>query len=294
MEGNDKLIRLQIARTGTFGASGNQITSQDLQDVVDSFDGRCPVSLGHYMARQDWWPCWGNVENLQLVEADGDNRILVGDVSVKPELWEAIKTGFYPGWSVSIPPRASDGKRYLHHLAFLGSTPPAIRDLKILASADGSIPEDSILVERDNPAFGFSDQAIYSASDFADAPTEILASGEEKEEETGEPDFKDDGKASGKVVEKARAIYSRSIKDSLDKAVEGRLPAGMNGKLHEFADLALSSFDFADEEEEPRILKLFKEIVSSMDRLPAAGRMNFSDVGSPEEKVDMAELARRF
>ena len=35
-------------------------------------------------------------------------------------------------WSASFKRRASDGKYYLHHLAFLGEVPPKIKDLKIL------------------------------------------------------------------------------------------------------------------------------------------------------------------
>lgn len=31
---DDKLVRLQIARTGTFGADGRTIVLQDLQDVI--------------------------------------------------------------------------------------------------------------------------------------------------------------------------------------------------------------------------------------------------------------------
>lgn len=308
----DKLIRLQIARTGVFGANGSTITRQNLQDVVDTFDGKGPISLGHYMAKQDWWPSWGNVENLMLEQGEGEDATLVADISVRSVLWDAIKEGFYPGWSVSIPERASDGKRYLHHLAFLGSMPPAIRDLNILKTADGDeIPKDAIKVQGEQ-GFSFDDIADYSKTDFSDEPKEITggeggdpedeppvaetppADPEPKQEKPVENEFADKG---NKAIEKARKIYSSSVKASLDAAVEGKLPAGMKDKLHEFADLALESYDFADEAEEPRIITLFKEIVASMKSLPKPGRTNFSDVplsSGNETKIDRAALARKF
>lgn len=76
---DDKLVRLQIARTGTFGADGRTIVLQDLQDVIDTFDGRAPISLGHYVARQDWMPSWGNVENLMLVST-GEGEATLSDL----------------------------------------------------------------------------------------------------------------------------------------------------------------------------------------------------------------------
>ena len=82
----DKLIRLQIARTGSFGADGRTVTTQDLQDVIDTFDGRCPISLGHYAARKDdWWPSWGNVENLTLEKTEDGNAVLIGDTVIGDE-----------------------------------------------------------------------------------------------------------------------------------------------------------------------------------------------------------------
>lgn len=316
----DKLIRLQIARTGTFGADGRTIVRQDLQDVLDTFDGKAPISLGHYAARQDWMPSWGNVENLMLEAGDGEEATLVADISIRDVLWDAIKSGFYPGWSVSIPTKP-DGKHYLHHLAFLGAMPPAIRDLKIIETADGDMPEGSIKISGE-PGFNYSDQVLFCSSDFSDEPKELdikpetakeeVKDGreepgeekgskednregskkEEKNEDKTDQGFSDNGNKA--FLEKARKVYSSSVKAKLDKAVEGRLPAAMKDKVHEFADLALSSWDFADAEEEPRIITLFEEILSSISALPKPGRMNFSDEERDVGKVDVSNLANKF
>ena len=165
----DKLFRLELAHTGTFGADGNSITKQDLKEVVETFDGRVPISLGHYMTkRDDWWPSWGNVDSVMMTEdPNGEDATLIGDISIREELAEALKSGYYPGWSVSIPARASDGKRYLHHLAFLGAMPPAIRDLKILGDGTDGMPDDAIKLD-DLTAFDDSALSYFNFSDVGD------------------------------------------------------------------------------------------------------------------------------
>ncbi|MCF7940436.1 MAG: hypothetical protein K9M84_02385 [Spirochaetia bacterium] len=42
-------------------------------------------------------------------------------------LSDAYDQGLYTGKSISLPARASDGKWYIHHLAFLGAVPPKIK-----------------------------------------------------------------------------------------------------------------------------------------------------------------------
>lgn len=300
------LMRLEIARTGIFGATGTPITKRDLQDVVETFDGKAPISLGHYMARQDWWPSWGNVENIYLKEdANGTDATLVADISVLDPLYEAIKDGFYPGWSVSIPERAADGKRYLHHLAFLGATPPKIRDLKSVIPLTDVPPENSIKVGGEG--FAYADCLEFSSHDFADfAVSELDEDGNEVKlgqegkgsEGTGGSAFSD---TDSPIVKKAKAVYSRSIKDRLDAALKDKIPVGKMALVHSFADEALKDFDFADDAlEQPAIVKLFLDIVEAMDAKRAApepGRMNFSDIagGTPDDsKIDRNALAAKF
>ena len=295
MDDKKKLFRLEIARTGTFGAGGNPITLQDLRDVIETFDGKAPISLGHYMAKQDWWPAWGNVENLSLSEdPNGTDGVLVADISVQEVLADAIRNGFYPGWSVSIPARAADGKRYLHHLAFLGSVPPAIRDLRIIATADGVAPDNSIRVEGAE-GFQYSDQAFFDRTDFSDGIHEIDTDGhviDDLEGKSGSPDFSDTGNEAAK---KLRKLYKASVRKQLDAALEGRIPAGMKGRVHEFADMACESFDFSDEAEMPPIISLFLELSEAMGReRPRTGRTDFSDIGGDSDSIDRNRLARMF
>ena len=309
---NTKLIRLEIAKTGTFGAQGSTITAEDLKEVIETFDGKCPVSLGHYMTKQDWWPQWGNVENITLEERENGEAVLIGDISVNEVLYEAMKEGFYPSWSVSIPQRAADGKRYLHHLAFIGATPPKIRDLKLFSVADGTAPENSIKVEGEG--FSFEDYASYSYADmgiegFQEAEEEKTEKQEKEDEKPGEPkEEKEAGKnESGKddfadspAMKTARKIFNSAIKSKLDEALKDELPPAMMDKVHEFADLACDDFDFADGVEQPAIISLFLDIVDAMKNTPAVktGRMDFADVeGAPkpfDSKIDTRRMAEKF
>ena len=145
----------------------------------------------------------------------------------------------------------NDGKRYLHHLAFIGATPPKIRDLKLFSVADGTAPENSIKVEGEG--FSFEDYASYSYADmgiesFREAGEEESEKPEKKNEKSEdtkeeEEDEKDEsGKndfADSPAMKTARKIFNSAIKSKLDEALKDKLPPAMMGKVHEFADLAV-------------------------------------------------------
>ncbi len=250
----DKVLkRMELARTGSFGPDGAAVTLQNLQDVVDTFDGKCPVSLGHYMTKQDWWPSWGNVETIELVkDINGIDGVLHGDVSMQPVLAEAINSGFYTGWSISIPARASDNKRYLHHLAMLGSVPPKIRELKLLASVEAK-PDNAI--DPKGVGMDFSDQAFYNFSDF----------GEEGEKEVKTNTEPKQSSAAAKPLETSAAT----------KPVD---TSAVNAQTTDFADDLLKG-------REERAKAAYKSGIQAKvvgeigSRWPAARRMN--SVSSP-------------
>ncbi len=307
----DKVLkRMELARTGSFGPDGAAVTLQNLQDVVDTFDGKCPVSLGHYMTKQDWWPSWGNVETIELVkDINGIDGVLHGDVSMQPVLAEAIDSGFYSGWSISIPARASDNKRYLHHLAMLGSVPPKIRELKLLASVEVK-PDNAIDAKGEGMAF--SDQAFYNFSDFGKGgeqevktntdPAQVT-SAKPAETPAAKPaatDFADD-QLKGRE-ERAKAAYKSGIQSKVVGEIGSRWPAGKKDELCEFADKLVDShdYDFADEGENKGkgLVDLFINLIKGMADKPAPkpGRATeFADPGqAPEAKIDRADMALKF
>jgi hypothetical protein len=307
----DKVLkRMELARTGSFGPDGSAVTLQNLQDVVDTFDGKCPVSLGHYMTKQDWWPSWGNVETIELVkDVNGIDGVLHGDVSMQPVLAEAINSGFYTGWSISIPARASDNKRYLHHLAMLGSVPPKIRELKLLASVEAK-PDNAI--DPKGVGMDFSDQAFFNFSDFEKkGEKEVKTSTDPKQPPTAKPaeapvavtatDFADD-QLKGRE-ERAKAAYKSGTQAKVVGEIGNRWPAGKKDELCEFADklVDVHDYDFADEGENKgkSLVDLFIGLIKGMSpaAIPPTGRSKeFSDTGTnkPAESVDRASMANKF
>jgi hypothetical protein len=312
------LKRMELAKTGSFGADGAAITLANLQDVIDTFDGKCPVSLGHYMTKQDWWPSWGNVETVQLVkDPDGVNGILYGDVSFNSLIAEAIDSGFYPGWSVSIPARAADGKRYLHHLAMLGSIPPKIRDMQVIAQVGGTKPDNAI--DTKGEGMQFADQAFYSFSDFPKTPTTSEPPKDQSVEEPTaaailpevpqpavppEPKKPDGTEFSDQLAQRearARSVYKEGVKARLISEIGERWPAGRRDQVVEFTDMLVDihDYDFADsgDKKEKSLVDLFVELIKGMTATaqPKPGRsMEFSDPGRQPETVDRANLAQRF
>lgn len=133
-----RVIRtLELARVGKWGKNSDEITEKDLRDAVETFAGRMPVSIGHDAMYRDNAPKFGDILSVELSD---DGKTLAGEVEFSKELDILYRDGKYDGWSVSLPRRAKDGKTYLHHLAFIGATPPKIpglKELKTFQFADG-------------------------------------------------------------------------------------------------------------------------------------------------------------
>jgi hypothetical protein len=89
-----------------------------------------------------------------------ESGTIIPDVEFNELAAEAFEQGLYTGWSISIPRRAADGKRYIHHLALLGAVPPKIRDLKILQEMRRPVSADfADISASDTFCYTFSDQA---------------------------------------------------------------------------------------------------------------------------------------
>ena len=71
-------------------------------------------------------------------------KTLLGEVEEQDELSAAVDAGYYPDVSIGAKQRASDGKMYLHHLAYLGDEPPQIKDLESQIAENLSEAEKNI------------------------------------------------------------------------------------------------------------------------------------------------------
>jgi hypothetical protein len=130
-----KAVRtLELARTGEWGQDGSAITRKDLAEAAETFAGRPPLTVGHIPKDQKEGPRYGQVLAVSLAD---EGNTLVGRVEFGDAANEAYAAGLFDQWSVSIPRRGKDGKRYLHHLALLGETPPKIPGLRELDAVSG-------------------------------------------------------------------------------------------------------------------------------------------------------------
>jgi len=212
-----KKLKRELAHVGMFGQDGTKVTEQDLAEVAETFDGKGPISLGHTLA--DWMPKFGDVRKVELSE---DGKSLTGELEINDVLADAVDEKWYEDLSVGLPCRASDGKHYLHHVAFLGAVPPKIRDLKVFADIG----------------------VVYCGDDaeipmFADTPQPPAAS-----TSPAAPD--DVAKALQRLADKGRSGWVlRDVLDSLDSLVTAatemllggaKIPDSLRDQVQNFAD----------------------------------------------------------
>jgi len=124
-----KIRKREIAKVGIFGPKDNPqiVNEKDLQEIVETFAEikKAPISLnGHWPDPSS--PRLGNVVGVSY---DATTQTLTGEIEEEDALAESVDAGYYPDVSIGAKQRASDGKMYLHHLAYLGEEPPAIKDL---------------------------------------------------------------------------------------------------------------------------------------------------------------------
>jgi len=124
-----KIRKRKLAKPGIYGSVENPqiVNEKDLREIAETFPEitKAPISMnGHWPDPSK--PRLGNVVALSF---DETSKVLSGDVEEQDALFQAVEEGFYPDVSIGAKRRASDGKMYLHHLAYLGEEPPAIKDL---------------------------------------------------------------------------------------------------------------------------------------------------------------------
>jgi hypothetical protein len=124
-----KTRKREIAKAGIFGSKDNPqiVNEKDLKEIAETFAEikKAPVSLnGHWPD-----PASPRLGNVVSVSYDEKAQTLTGEIEEEDALAESVDAGYYPDVSIGAKQRASDGKMYLHHLAYLGEEPPAIKDL---------------------------------------------------------------------------------------------------------------------------------------------------------------------
>jgi len=327
-----KTVKRELAHTGMFGPDGTVITKADLADCEQTFDGKCPVTLGHKLA--DWMPKFGNVKSVELLE-DGDS--LSGEVEMHDELADAVDEKFYDDISVGIQTRKKDGKKYLHHLAFLGAIPPKIRDLKIFSDAStlclgdedvvsySSTPDqitEAIRRIADKGRAGWALEDVLKAlGDLTSWCMEMVASGAKipdtltqqlqqfsdtvtakggKEKSVEEAKLMEENAQLKKDLADAKLANLASVKAGLVTAMEGKIPKGKQDLVLSLAD-ALSDgeeIELSDAEgkkEKTNPLDILKKVIEAIPASVKEGRIDLGDhEGDAPAAIDLSKIAGKF
>ncbi len=283
-----KRIRtLQLARTGIHGTQSARLTKQDFAEMIETFT-QSPVYLGHESAHKDFEPSWGKVIELNLSD---DGETLYGDVVLEPEVDKLFSDKKYNGWSIGCPRRKIDNKRVLHHLALLGSTKPAIPNLRQVKVSQSEYAEDISAAEYkflgEVPEFKDNYQEEIPMTDEEKKKMEALEAenkklkedaakaaetkgGEDKKEKFSDsPEFAD--------MQKEISELKAAKKDALVKGVCDKfsdIPAGLKDGVQKVASVLASasdSFEFSDKDgnkSQKSALEVFSDVVSGLIAAP--------------------------
>ena len=323
-----KIRTWQLCRTGTFGQDGAKITEQDLREIAETFTPTRPITIGHDAAHGDNFPKFGDVLLIDGIYDDPKHRgekVLVGQVVLHPELEKQFSDkddgdGCYKGWSVTIPKRGSDGKRYLHSLAICGATPPKIPGLEQLMVKSCYSDGDSVEV------FDFSDAIDYQEeipmTDAEKKKMEDLEAENKKLKEDAEKaaasqkageDKKEKFSDSQEYADMQKKIsdLEASRKEAVVKGVCDKfadIPAGLKDSVQKVAGVLAStaeSFEFSDKDgnkSSKTALDLFSDVISGLIAAPKKDDVTsrqfnadeFNDKKSDGKTTDWGKIAAKL
>ena len=250
-----KRIRtLQLARTGIHGTQSARLTKQDFAEMIETFT-QSPVYLGHEKSHHDSEPSYGKVIELNLSD---DGETLYGDVVLEPEVDKLFSDKKYDGWSIGCPRRRIDNKRVLHHLALLGSTKPAIPNLRQVRVSQSEYAEEISAAEYkfpgELPEFKDNYQEEIPMTEEEKKKMEALeaenkklkedaekASASKKDEENKKEKFSDSPEFAD--MQKKIADLEASKKEALVKGVCDKfadIPAGLKDSVQKVASVLAS------------------------------------------------------
>lgn len=294
----------EIARPGKFGSAGTEVTEKDLQEVAETFQGDVPVAvmgkvtIGHQLA--DFMPALGWVKKVIW---DPAKKVLFGDVELNDPLKSAEAEGFFKKWSAGIRTLADSGKKYLHHLAYLGATPPAIRDLENafgnmvnLADAGETWTFGDDPPQTQNPS---KETKVEKTPEqiAAEAAAAAQAAAAQKQDDDVK-NLSDDLKGAKDELATMRAELRKGKITALKTAMAGRIPAAKHADVIALADSLpmQDTIELADDKgvkSKKSPIDLLIDIVGAIAMPVQAGRMNLGDppAGQSDAKpIDMRKM----
>ncbi len=271
---------LELATVGVHGLRGQRVTEQDLVEITQTFSGSSPVTIGHKLA--DWMPAFGRVSSVSY---DRNRKTLKGVVELSDLLAEAYDAGLYSSWSIGAPRRAADGKRVLHHLAFLGAVPAAVKNLKDLGAVNlsdfdpeevivnSTQEEEGMTLEELQAKYEAEKQAREAAEQRADAAEQKLSSGASGVE------LSDVEKENAELKKKVAATR----REKLLEAAKGKVPKDRESDLVALADRIAAdteTIELSDgdgKKEEVDSVDLLTRIFQAMAGPVKEGELDLSD-----------------
>ena len=323
-----KTVRtLELARTGEWGQDGAAITRRDLAEVTETFAGRPPLTIGHIKADQKEGPRYGQVLSVSLGD---EGNTLLGTVQFADAANAAYVRGEYDGWSVSIPRRGKDGKRYLHHLALLGETPPKIPGLRELESVSydygdgdevqtysfkGTINEkgDAQVTEEEAKKLEAEKKRLEEENkkllEEKEAREKADAAAKEKAEGAAGADSKttagekpEEGAAGSEYSDRLKRVEGelrKSRVEALMAKAGGKVPEGLRDKVRALADRLAGdgeAFNFSDNGKavNGKGIDLLGEILFQWPEAvkTGGGGFNYSDADGGAKSADWGKVAR--
>ena len=314
-----KIRTWQLCRTGTFGQDGASITEKDLQEIMETFTPTRPISIGHDMARTDNFPKFGDVLVLEGIKDEGYQKVLIGQVVLHPQM-DALYddgdgNGVYKGWSVTIPRRASDGKRYLHSLAITGMVPPKIPGLQEILVKSSYNDGDKVEV------FTFNENLLYKENIMTDEEKKKMENLEaevkrlkeelakkaqeenkvnrESEKKVEPPSFNEDLQ---KRLEIAESELKKNKVERFCDSVKDKIPVGLFENVRSLGsalvDVQDINYSDKDSKKTATALELLQSILSGWPQMQGRQLYNFSDDSNKDDKKnqtnDWAQIAKKL
>ena len=290
--------------------------------MIETFT-QSPVYLGHESAHKDYEPSWGKVIELNLSD---DGETLYGDVVLEPEVDKLFSDKKYNGWSIGCPRRKIDNKRVLHHLALLGSTKPAIPNLRQVKVSQSEYAEEISAAEYkfsgEMPEFKDNYQEEIPMTDEEKKKMEALEAENKKLKEDAEKaaasqkageDKKEKFSDSQEYADMQKKIsdLEASRKEAVVKGVCDRfadVPAGLKDNVRKVAGILASntdSFEFSDKDGNKcskSALDLFSDLISGLIAAPKKDDVTsrqfnadeFNDKKSDGKTTDWGKIAAKL
>ena len=280
----------ELAKPGIFGsAEAPQIvTEEQLKEIAETFPDikKTPVTLGHWTD-----PARPRLGNVIAVQWDPVAKVLTGTIEEHDELAKAVDEGYYPDVSIGAKRRAVDGKMYLHHLAYLGEEPPAIKDLvdginkDLMPDIAASDFEGAISLP--SPGSKMVEPALPSPA----TPSTIAPDADNQSSNLALSDAQ-------KATEEAYRLEAqlRDIKkDALLKVAAGRVPKAKESLLLALCDglSVKDTLELSDESGAKRSVSpidVLSELIQSLPLPVKEGRLSLSD--QDVKPIDLRSLIK--